>query len=76
MAIYRFVCDTCGQVVRSLLKTLDLTRKVSHSCGGILIRTPNPPSTHTKEILDNGAMPKSLERFSDAERLYKERAGK
>jgi hypothetical protein len=35
---------------------------------------PQGVSSSVKEILDNGAMAKSLERFADAERLHDERA--
>jgi hypothetical protein len=31
------------------------------------------PSTSIVERLDNGAMPKAVERYSDAERIFKER---
>jgi len=37
-------------------------------------RTPRPPSTIVKEMLDNGAMTKRVERLKDAEELYRQRA--
>lgn len=39
-------------------------------------RSPNPPSAQKKETLDNGAMRNKLERFVNAEELYKDRAAK
>lgn len=44
-------------------------------CGMPLERDSGSVSTGTvvKEVIDNGAMVKSLERFADAERLHKDR---
>lgn len=43
-------------------------------CQGVMEREAIGPTTAQKEILDNGAMTRRLERFADAERLHKERA--
>jgi hypothetical protein len=53
--------------------------QICAACAGagratILVRTPKPPTSQVTEVLDNGAMPKRLERLADAERLYRERA--
>jgi hypothetical protein len=45
-------------------------------CGGGVKRTPRPPTAFVKERLDNGIMPRAVERPADAERLYHERARK
>ena len=37
-------------------------------------RNPHPPGATVKETLDNGAMKRKIERFRDAEKLYKDRA--
>jgi hypothetical protein len=37
-------------------------------------RTPRPPTVTVKESLDNGVMTHRLERFKDAEQLYRDRA--
>jgi hypothetical protein len=37
-------------------------------------REANPPSAQVMERLDNGAMPKVLERLADAENLFRDRA--
>lgn len=37
-------------------------------------RDASGPTAHKKETLDNGAMKRKLERFVDAEKLYKDRA--
>lgn len=39
-------------------------------------REATGPSTQTMERLDNGAMPKALERLANAEELYADRAAK
>ena len=39
-------------------------------------RNPSGASSQAVERLDNGLMPKAVERIADAERLYKERANK
>lgn len=39
-------------------------------------RAPKPPTTNVAERLDNGLMPRAVERPADAERLYHERAHK
>ena len=42
-------------------------------CGEIMNRQVKGPSTQTMERLDNGAMVRAVERYSDAERLLKDR---
>lgn len=37
-------------------------------------RAPSGPSAQVKERLDNGVMKRAVERYKDAERLYKDRA--
>jgi hypothetical protein len=37
-------------------------------------RAAKGPTAHKKESLDNGAMKRRVERFVDAEKLYKDRA--
>ncbi len=39
-------------------------------------RDAKGPSAQVKETLDNGAMKRKVERFKDAEQLYKDRAAK
>ena len=45
------------------------------SCGakGAFVREVRPPTVIVKELLDDGARVKSVERLADAERLHKER---
>jgi hypothetical protein len=39
-----------------------------------MVRDEQPPSVRVVETIDNGIMPKKVERLSEAERLFKERA--
>ncbi len=43
-------------------------------CPGDLHRVGAGPSAQVVEHLDNGAMPRALDRLADAERLHKERS--
>ena len=77
MPVFHYACTKCSKPHRRLCSFLESqVAQACPACGGELTRTPNAPTTHVKEVLDNGAMPKAVERFADAERLYKERAGK
>lgn len=77
MPVYHFRCPDCLAESRLLL-TPEQAKQSNRckSCGAELVRAPSGPGCLKKETLDNGAMGKSLERFSDAEQLFKERAGK
>lgn len=44
------------------------------ACGGKRKRAASGPYTQVMERLDNGAMPRVLERLADAERLHADRA--
>lgn len=60
---------------RKLLDSRSVIQDLENcECGGKFDWDPSGPSAAVKEILDNGAMPKAVERFADAERLYHERA--
>ena len=47
--------------------------KKTCQCGELMTRKATGPTSSVKERLDNGIMPKAVERFADTERLYKER---
>lgn len=51
-------------------------KKKCKECGEEMVRDGTGPTSSVKEKLDNGMMPKAIERLSDAERLYHERATK
>ena len=72
MPLYYFECQTCKKTVRRVCSPKDLKAPVC--CGGSMTRTPRPPTSRCVEVLDNGVMTKRLERLTDAERLYHERA--
>lgn len=70
MGFFWFQCESCSK------RRLQPNKKADpcSGCGGKTVWTPKTPSSHVVEALDNGAMPRRLERLSEAERLYKERA--
>jgi hypothetical protein len=75
MALYHFSCSGCEEATRRLLNTpSEISSQICKKCGDKLTRVPNPPTCAVIEILDNGIMSKKVERFSEAERLYRERA--
>lgn len=83
MPIYNFACVSCKAPVRKILSPENYKLFVIFNeymdckkCGGRVERKVNPPSSQTVETLDNGLMPKRVERFADAETLYKERSKK
>jgi len=74
MSLYHFDCTGCEEVTRRLLEPSEANSRICKQCGDKLKRVPNPPSTHVVEVLDSGIMPRKVERFKEAERLYRERA--
>lgn len=76
MPVYYFKCPKCEAMARRLLQPEQV--KDYHidcpECDSSMKRFVKPPSTNTVERLDNGAMPRAVERPADAERLYHERA--
>jgi hypothetical protein len=74
MSLYHFECSGCEEATRRLLEPSAASSQICKKCGCKLTRVPNPPSAHVVEVLDNGIMPHKVERFKDAERLYRERA--
>jgi protein-arginine kinase activator protein McsA len=72
MPIYKLVCPKCGQKVKKLAKAKPDT--VCTKCFVLMERQMAPPDVQVKEVLDNGAMPRKVERFKDAEQLFRDRA--
>jgi predicted RNA-binding Zn-ribbon protein involved in translation (DUF1610 family) len=75
MALFRITCDSCGLKAARLGDTeADALKKSCPSCGSQVKREATGLSATLKECLDNGVMPRALERLADAERLYRDRA--
>jgi len=75
MPMYYFTCDSCATTQGLRLKAGE--QKTPHACrdcGSMMRRDPRPPSSQVMESIDNGLMPRRVERLADAERLYKDRA--
>jgi len=77
MPIFNFFCEKCQKQVRRVLAPEAMLGPVLHQeCGSELKRVQSPPSSQVKETMDNGIMAKKLERYANAEELYKDRAAK
>ncbi len=78
MALYVLTCDVCGVTTKRLISRAEEANlgKPCHqpACPGTLRRTPTAPTLHNKEVLRFGHQIKDVERFSDADKLYDERA--
>lgn len=74
MPAFNLKCAECGASTRRLARTFLLVNLTCDTCGGKLQRDPHGPSAQVMESLDNGLMPRRVERLRDAERLMKERS--
>jgi hypothetical protein len=78
MALYVLTCDKCGTQTRRLINDPEEANRGMPcripDCDGTLKRTPSTPSLHNKEVLRFGHQIKDVERFTDADKLYDERA--
>ncbi len=75
--LIRTVCTGCGDKASRLLWLWDgsaVEKMTCKKCGAEVVRKPTGPSSQVVERLDNGMMPKAVERLADAERLYRDRA--
>lgn len=70
MPQFKFVCPKCGFKKSRLSKDHFECEK----CKAQMERNPTGPTNQVYERLDNGLMPRTVERLADAERLNKERA--
>ena len=72
MALYRWRCAPCDMFEETIGP--GASKAPTCGCGRRMRRSQTPPSSQTKEVLDNGVMTRRLERLADAEQLYKDRA--
>lgn len=73
MPLFNFVCSDCGKRSKAILTPEQAKESRLCECGSALKRDAQGPTTMVVEHLDNGVMPRSVERLADAERLFKER---
>lgn len=75
MPLYNFKCPKCGKAKRKICSAEQSKDPIACSdCSTTLERAPSGATSQVKERLDNGLMPRAVERLADAERLFKERA--
>ena len=70
MPLFRYQCEQCKEVTRKLLPTRP-TLGPCH-CGGKLSFSTDTQAM-VKETLDNGVMPRKVERLKDIEEMVQER---
>ncbi len=77
MPLFNYECDFCGGIIKRIL-TVDESQKevFCKTCQSVLRRIHKPASSQVKEVLDNGIMTRKIERYSDAEELFYDRAHK
>jgi hypothetical protein len=75
MPLFNLRCPHCYLFKRVFSDNYDFLtlQQRTCKCGYLMRRVVAGPSTSIVERLDNGAMPKAVERYSDAERIFKER---
>lgn len=75
MPLFNLKCNQCNLIQRRLLSHFEVIKEVDFRClcGGLFVKMNGGPSTQVMERLDNGAMPRAVERYTDAEELFKER---
>jgi hypothetical protein len=75
--LYNSHCPNCGKrkkfLVLGTFFSLSKEERQCKDCGVELVRDGTGPSTSVKEVLDNGAMPRAVERFADTEDMMAER---
>jgi hypothetical protein len=80
MPMFHMRCRVCkAEDDRLLSSSADISGVPCRKCGRrapCMRRAAHGPSVQVMERLDNGAMPRAVERLADAERLYADRAAK
>jgi hypothetical protein len=77
MPSYYFKCTKCEKTQRWILTPAEAKEERIcdlFGCRGRMTRTPKPPTARITETLDNGLMPRAIERPADAEQLHNEMA--
>jgi len=74
MPLYHYICPVCGRSARKILENQKRTEQMLCECGQKMKRDPHPPTSRAIETIDNGFMPRAVEKLVDAQRLLKERA--
>ena len=73
MPLYYYKCCKCGQLTRRLLDAEAAEHNLQIcKCGYTMERAEEGANSRIVETLDNGAMVRKLERYADAEKIYKE----
>lgn len=75
MPLFYFFCEPCQKRFFKLLKGDQAKGGYEcPTCSKIAARAPQAPSSQVLEVVDNGLMPRKIERYADAQRIFKERS--
>lgn len=66
-------CPKCDKAYNRLVQFNEFHGLKCKECDTIMKRHAKPPTAQKMEVLDNGIMTEKLERFQNAEELYKNR---
>jgi hypothetical protein len=72
MPLYDMRCPSCKKTCKKL--TAKLPKIICAPCNVAMVRDFNAPGCQVNEVLDNGHMPRKIERLRDAEALYRDRS--
>ncbi len=76
MPLFHVKCVDCGAESDVMAPDLAGLSKKACKCSGKLKRKARGITAQVNERLDNGSMPKAIERHANAERLWQERGDK
>lgn len=71
MPAFHLRCNQCQKTKRRILPKF---KELPCDCGGVFERQDVSISTQVKEVLDNGAMVRKVERLADIDAMVKERS--
>lgn len=73
MPLFTFHCPKCDNTFRKMLSKFDKQHCPKPDCGGEGERVVNPPTSQTREVIDNDLMPRRVERLRDINQLVRDR---
>lgn len=75
MPLYNLYCPRCAEHSRRITTTEKMKSGLHcKTCDAILERRATGASSQVKEVLDNGIMARPVERWANAEEIYKDRS--
>jgi hypothetical protein len=75
MAFFKYSCSKCNINTAFYGKSEKTEREVERTCStcsSSLVRVPSSATQQSKEVVDTGFMAKAVERYTEAENIYKD----